>query len=212
MSDDSGPFKKEYLTVRDHIDPDKHWIGETLPAASVGDIQYAGVTTAVGVSTFPARADHSHDVRTRQTFVNNTSKSVASGASTYIDGLTTAAGWEDFLHSGSSQIVDFPIEGVYIVNNRVSISRSTGTFPVATQYLIQFNYNNLSSIHEVELGNLPDSRSRYTTTITEIVSFGAITGVQNVQFLYQNTDSVAHNVTMRIIIQRSASSIEAETE
>jgi hypothetical protein len=202
----------ETLTVRDHLDPDKHWIGETLPAPTIGDVQYAGVLTSAGASPFPSRADHSHDLRTRQTFLNASNKSCPGPSSTYIDNFVTSGGWEDFLHTGSGRIIDFPIEGTYIINNRVTITRSSGVFPATLAYIIQFNYTNAASIHELETGNLPEGRGRYTTPITEIVSYGSITGTQNLQFLYQNFDTVAHLVTMRTIIQRSASSIGAESE
>jgi hypothetical protein len=212
MSDTASKFDEETLTVYQHMDADKHWIGESLPPPSIGEVQYAGVKTAVGESPFPARADHSHDLRTRQTFLNATNKSCPGPSSTYIDNFVTSGGWEDFLHSGSGQLIDFPVEGTYIINNRITISRSTGVFPATLAYILQFNYTNATSVHEIETGNLPEGRSRYTTTATEIVSYGTITGTQNLQFLYQNFDTVAHNVTMRTIIQRSASSIGAESE
>lgn len=51
----------ENLTIRDHQDPDKHWIGETLPAPTQGDIPgTVGTLSGVGDSPFPARADHLH--------------------------------------------------------------------------------------------------------------------------------------------------------
>lgn len=204
-------FKEEYLKVREHMDPDRHWIGETLPAPSEGEVQYAGVETAVGASPFPARADHSHDLRTRQTYLTATKSAPASSA-VYIDTLATAAGWEDFLHAGSTQLIDFPLEGVWIVNARMGITRSTGVFPATLAYTIRFNYNNATSIHVVEFGNLPEGRTNYTATITEIVAFGSIAASTNLQVWYQNSDTVAHTVVMYLILQRSASSIEAETE
>jgi len=207
----SSLVEDEQLTVYQHMDADKHWIGESLPPPSIGEVQYAGVLTAVGTSPFPARADHSHDVRTRQTYLT-VSKSVVAGTSVYIDGFATAGGWEDFLHSGSTQLIDFPIEGVYIVSNRISITRSSGVFPATLAYILQFNYTNATSVHEVETGNLPEGRGRYTTMITEIISYGSITGSQNLQILYQNFDTVAHTLAMRILIQRSASSIGAESD
>jgi hypothetical protein len=51
------------LTIRDHMDPDKHWIGETLPAPTQGDLAATvGITSGPGDSPFPARADHMHKV------------------------------------------------------------------------------------------------------------------------------------------------------
>jgi hypothetical protein len=51
------------LTIRDHMDPDKHWIGETLPAPTQGDLAgTVGTVSGPGDSPFPARADHMHKV------------------------------------------------------------------------------------------------------------------------------------------------------
>jgi hypothetical protein len=51
------------LTIRDHQDPDKHWIGETLPAPTQGDIPgTVGTVSGPGDSPFPARADHLHKI------------------------------------------------------------------------------------------------------------------------------------------------------
>jgi hypothetical protein len=201
----------ENLTLRDHLDPDKHWIGETLPAPTIGDVQYAGVTTSAGASPFPSRADHSHDLRTRQSYLTVT-KNIPGPSTTYITSLVTSSGWEDFLHSGSTQLIDFPIEGTYLINNKITITRSVGVFPATLAYIIRFDYLNGASLHEVETGNLPEGRGRYSTTATEIVSFGSISAATNLQFLYQNFDTVTHTINMNIVIQRSASSIGAESE
>jgi microcystin-dependent protein len=57
----TGPFKEENLTLRDHYDPDKHWIGESLPVPTQSEIAATvGSTASPGDSPFPARADHTH--------------------------------------------------------------------------------------------------------------------------------------------------------
>lgn len=209
--ENSSLIEDEQLTVYQHMDADKHWIGESLPPPSIQEVQYAGVKTAVGESPFPARADHSHDLRTRQTLLTVT-KSIPGPSTGYITGFVTAVGWEDFLHPASTQLIDFPVEGVYIINTRLTITRSTGVFPATLSYILNHSYTNATNVHEVETGNLPEGRGRYTSTVTEIISYGSITGTQNLQIQYQNFDSVAHNVILRMIIQRSASSIGAESD
>jgi hypothetical protein len=201
------------LTIRDHLDPDKHWIGETLPAPSLGETTFAGVLTAVGESPFPARADHSHDTRTRQTFVNSSvSKSVAPGPAVYIDSLATTAGWEDFLHAGSTQLLDFPLEGSYAINCRFTVTRSSGIFPATTAYQLIFAYSNGVSLHAVDLANLPENRGSFTKTVTEFIAYSSITATSNLQVSYTNYDTVAHNVTLRMVIIRQASSHGVDTE
>lgn len=64
MSESGVTFEEEPLTTKEHMDPDKHWIGESLPAPSPGDIASVIGTSAsaTGSSPFPARADHTHDI------------------------------------------------------------------------------------------------------------------------------------------------------
>jgi len=73
MSDDSGSGTrsdsagtkvfKEYLTVREHLDPDKHWIGEALAPPTQGDLAATvGTLSGPGDSPFVARADHLHKI------------------------------------------------------------------------------------------------------------------------------------------------------
>ena len=53
-------FKEEQLTTREHMDADKHWIGESLPAPSDSEVKSLGAVNSAGVSPYPARADHVH--------------------------------------------------------------------------------------------------------------------------------------------------------
>jgi len=51
------------LTIREHLDPDKHWIGETLAPPTQGEIEATiGTTSGPGESPFVARADHKHKI------------------------------------------------------------------------------------------------------------------------------------------------------
>ena len=64
MSDASGEnsvFEEETLTVREHMDADKHWIGETLAPPTQSEIAgTVGTVSGPGDSPFVARADHTH--------------------------------------------------------------------------------------------------------------------------------------------------------
>jgi len=51
------------LTIREHLDPDKHWIGETLAPPTQSEIAATvGITSGPGDSPFVARADHLHKI------------------------------------------------------------------------------------------------------------------------------------------------------
>lgn len=65
MSDtnQNSAFREQNLTVRDHEDPDKHYIGGSLPIPTQSEIAATvGSVSAVGNSPIPARADHAHKV------------------------------------------------------------------------------------------------------------------------------------------------------
>lgn len=53
-------FPDEKFDVVSHQDPDKHWIGETLPVSSDEEVSNIGTTNKAGDSPFVARADHIH--------------------------------------------------------------------------------------------------------------------------------------------------------
>lgn len=79
----SGGYKlqEETLTVRDHLDPDKHWIGETLPVPTQTEIAATiGTISGPGDSPIPARADHLHKLE---------------GGITTFD-IALATGWENY--------------------------------------------------------------------------------------------------------------------
>jgi|SRR5215510_5460151 len=56
-------LQDEKLTIRDHLDPDKHWIGEALGVPTQTEIAATvGTASKPGDSPFVARADHVHKV------------------------------------------------------------------------------------------------------------------------------------------------------
>ena len=192
MSDSTG-YQEENLTRRGHEDPDKHWIGETLPSPSLAEATYAGIKTATGTSPFPARADHSHDNRQQFGIFNRiTTQSIAAGATVYISGINFAGIGDDLRVPASTQLFEFSQEGVWDVHMLFAITRSTATFGVNLAYRISFDYDNATSSVVIMEGNLPEGRGRLVDTAVDqtwILNFGTM---QNVQFKYQNFDSVAH--------------------
>lgn len=207
---DTGSFTEESLTEREHNDPDKHWVGETLPAPSVDDVKFAGVDTSAGASPFPARADHSHDTRARFCIARGPAgKAVAPGATTYIDGIQLPWGGEDFRNVGSTQLFLFPQEGYWRVRVHYRIVRSAGVFPAATPYIIRGDFDNATSQIEIELDDLPTNQNR-KIGVAEWVYLRAdpITSTYNVQFVYRNFDTVFHTFFIDILeIFREASSL-----
>ena len=64
LSDDPlATFKDDYLKAREHTDPDRHWIGETLGIPTQSEIAATvGTVAGPGDSPFVARADHLHKI------------------------------------------------------------------------------------------------------------------------------------------------------
>lgn len=110
-------FQEEFLNTRSHNDPDRHWIGESLPRASDEEITFSGTETRAGDSIFSAPADHSHDFRTRwggfRSNVPATGKAVGAGATVFLDDLVHVWGPDNFLNPAfPTQLIDFPVEEI----------------------------------------------------------------------------------------------------
>lgn len=192
----SDTFQHETLDEVSHSDPDKHFIGESLPSPSLAETKYAGVATATGTSPFPARADHSHDTRTVfGVFNRSPTQTIAAGAIAYINGINWNNVGDDLRFSGSTQLFEFPQEGEYSIHMLAIITRSAGTWPAVAPlpaYRVSFDYDNATTSIVICESTLPGNRGRIVDTFidrTWILNFGTI---QNVQFKYQNFDTVDH--------------------
>lgn len=63
MAENNPIYKEENLTLRDHLDPDKHWIGDSLGVPTQSEIAATvGTVASPGDSPFVARADHQHKI------------------------------------------------------------------------------------------------------------------------------------------------------
>lgn len=197
MSNDPN-IKDEYLTDVLHSDPDKHWIGESLAPPSAAEATYAGVATSPGTSPFVARADHSHDTRAVfGVFSRTTAQSIGAGATAYINGINWNSVGDDIRVPASTQLFEFPQEGLYNIHMLAAIQRSAGVFPTPeVAGRVSFDYDNATTSVVIWEGNMPNPRGRLVDTFTDetwILNFGTM---QNVQFKYQNFDTVAHNFTI----------------
>lgn len=213
MSDTTGSeqlIKDRNLTDRTHNDPDRHWIGESLPAPSDEETTFAGTLTSAGASVFPARADHSHDFRTRwggfRSTNTSTGKSIAAASSNYLDDLTHVWGPDNLLHSGSNQLIDFTQEGVWQVHHRLVIERSAGTFPANTYFLVEYKFNNATVTHFMEQNLVPEGRSQMWLNITDIAYYASVAASSNLQINVTNPDAVAWNFrTYQLDVRRLSS-------
>ena len=204
-----GPFKETTLTIRDHEDPSKHFMGETLPIPSIGDVSVAGFVSGTGTSPIPARADHTHDNRFRWGSVRNVSGKTCAGTSggtkTYIDGLSYFDGYD--MLGASTQLMVPNRDGLYLSRIWYQITRSTGTFPATTFFDINVEYNGAATAHLLIRDILPAGKSSFLGNETAIAT---LTGSGDLQWAYQNFDTVNHTfVVHRIETIRLCSSVQA---
>lgn len=205
----TGPFEEENLTVRDHNDPAKHYIGEALTPPSLGDITFAGVETSTGTSPFPARADHSHDARARFSGFNVSGKVISASGSDYIDGWVNSWNTEDFLHSGSDQLFDFPQEGAYQITMNYHIARASGNFPSATRYQIRLDFFNATVNVSRKLQTVPEGGISHSDSLVSFHYFPEIDATTNLQILVVNNDTEDWEFDANLEIWRKHSALGA---
>lgn len=89
-------LQEEQLTIREHMDPDKHWIGEALAVPTQTEIAATvGTTSSPGDSPFVARADHIHkldkDIFPKTAIASPGATDDATTSSSFTTWLSTAA-------------------------------------------------------------------------------------------------------------------------
>ena len=195
--------QEESLTTRGHIDPDKHWIGESLPSPSDAEATHAGVTSGAGVSPFPARADHSHDYSTYYGVVNGVGMTVAPGQA-FINNLTFQFG-RNMLAPGSSQILIFPVEGVWEIIYSMYATRSGGGL-FRGECNVVFFYNNGTFNREVYRVSLYDVPDHIAITAIDHIHFPVASSLTNIQVAIQHNDTVNWTVITNYLECRRLSS------
>ena len=118
----SETFKESFMTLREHQDTDKHYIGDSLPMPSLSQTQSAGVENDTGVSPFPSRADHSHEFKTVYGIYHSSGRTCYPGAS-YINNMQH---WLGRNMLASSQVIVFPFNGFYTMEACFYVSRDGG--------------------------------------------------------------------------------------
>jgi hypothetical protein len=175
-------FEEKPLTFREHEDGTKHYIGESLPVPSLADMLTAGQLTSVGTSIFPARSDHSHDVKSDWAIYNHANRGIAVGQ-TFMNNWNYIAGPVDFRVSG--QIFQAIKTGVHYFEQNYQISRDVaGTFQNHFN-LVSFYYNGTYQrpTYRTQMTGIP---SPFYVSVSESVYMLA---GQNIQFAFQQNDT-----------------------
>ena len=179
-------FKEESLSVRDHMDPDKHWIGETLPGGSDAETRPSGIRTSAGSSPFPARADHSHDSKTYYSTYNGGAVYVPPGQ-TFINNLNLYSG-RNMLAAGSNQVIIFPLEGIWEVMFNFHIDRIGGGI-FQNELNILYWYTNGGTGRYVHRQSMFDLPTQYNGTVVDHCHYFDTNPANNVQIAIQHNDT-----------------------
>lgn len=141
MSETSA-FEHKTLTDREHLDPDKHWIGEALPSPSSGELAASGNANSTGDSPYPARADHTHDnYRVFGHYYHNP-MSISHGVARYFDGWIHYAG-RNILQPASQQLFIFPQEGIWTIQGNGQITTPLA-LSASAWFRIRMDFDNVT--------------------------------------------------------------------
>lgn len=193
----SDLYTEAKMTLREHQDTDKHYIGDSLPVPSLSHTRPITGANAVGASPFPARADHTHELRSSYGIFSSSNKTVAPG-SIFMNTLTWA-GWGSNMLA-SNQILAFPEPGMYFIETSWYITRVTaGNF--TNEMNIIYYYSNGTFGRTVLRQSNFDLPTNMVVTVFDIVgSTNAPAATENVQFNIQHNDSSNWTVGIQNIV------------
>ena len=152
----------EPLTIREHLDPDKHWIGEALAPPTQSEIAATvGTVSGPGDSPFVARADHLHKLDTGLFMV---SFSATPGAADDATGTTTMTHW---LTSNSTFTVPTWATSAVIHVDLANIYLITSTAAYYLSAIItgaSFSANDVGAFSPATISERESTSFTYTTT------------------------------------------------
>lgn len=159
----SETFNENFMTLREHQDTDKHYIGDSLPMPSPEQTQSAGIENNTGVSPFPSRADHSHEFKTVYGIYNSGVQIMNPGAS-YISNIQHNWG-KDMRASG--QVIAYPFDGFYTMEASFYIARGEeGNFE--NEVNVNFIYRNGTADKFLYRQSLFDIPQVFVCTVSDI--------------------------------------------
>lgn len=199
----SKMFKESGMTLREHQDTDKHYIGDSLPVPSPSMVASSGVNSSVGVQAFPARADHAHELKTVWTWINSGALTVPPG-SVFINNLSHTGWGRNMLVSG--QVAAFPFPGLYIIQANLAVTRDAGGL-FTNEMNILFYYNNGGSgKYILRQSNFDLPTPMYINVTDYAINTTAPSTNDNIQVCVQHNDSSNWTVSLQqLMIVRMSS-------
>lgn len=181
-------FEQIPMMLIDHLDMDKHWIGESLPSPSLSEVKTAGIVNSTGISQFPARADHTHDVAFRSAYYHHESKTMVPGG-TFFNSWNLGSGFN--ILDPNEQVFVFPDTAIYLYlmhGNIVNTSGFTGGFAITENWGGSQTF--ARSMIKFILAGWGTSYS-FSYAMTHTPQAG-----DNVQFSYEQSDVTNHSVSI----------------
>jgi hypothetical protein len=192
----SKQFKETYMTLREHQDTDKHYIGDALPVPSDEMANPSGINSDSGESAFPARADHSHGTSLLYSVYVSSGEQTIPPGSAFINNLNIAYG-KDMRISG--QLIKFPEPGLYLINCAVGVRRA-----IIDNFVNEMNvsvfYRNGSAQHALIRQSNFDIPQYLDFNFTDTwYTSVAPTAAENMQIQIQHNDSEAWYVGVQYL-------------
>lgn len=182
-----GAFQEQPITLREHIDPDKHWIGESLPMPSQAHMKASGITTDVGRVPFVARADHQHDVSPLWSIIGRSANQTTGAGLNYLNTLSHAGGRNLIL---SSQVFNLPVHGMYMIFIKITCARNGGGLFLGEAEVIGY-FNNGASARYLLRQSIYDIPSTLVLEAFDIVYVDGSFATPNYQFALATNDTGA---------------------
>lgn len=178
-------FTERNVTLREHQDTDKHYIGDALPVPSPESVAPTTLWTAVGESPFPARADHSHAFRGMYSTISSTGMKIFPPGRFYWNNLQWTGYGRNMM--ATSQIINIPMDGLWRISCNFLCAR-TGGGNLKNEMNIIFAYNNGATEKNVfRTSNFDLPNNVVVAPFDEIILAGA---TKNVQIAIEHNDEV----------------------
>lgn len=178
------------IGLGEHEDPDKHWIGESLGAASVEEITaIRSQDRAVGNSVFPARADHEHGQLWVGSLYTGTEK-VCPPGTTFFNNLTYSLGSTGNLLASGNQVIVLG-KGIWKFDVYGYIYRQGGgAFAAGADFALGAYFNNGGGNNWLVYDRLPGHRETgFYFNYSMIFHYGDTFNVaNNLQFALSHGD------------------------
>lgn len=200
----SKAFRETYMSLREHQDTDKHYIGDALPVPSSSMVQAIGASSSAGVQPFPARADHSHDAQLAWGFFSSGYQTVPPG-SVFINNLTHTGWGKQMLASG--QVLAFPYRGTYLIQIGMTISRDSGGIFQNEMNVLLYYANGSSSKTILRQSNFDLPGNMYLNLTDIAIANTAPSTNDNVQICVQHNDSSNWSVAIHQLFVFRVSSV-----